>query len=181
MGASPRIGIFGGSFNPPHNGHVEICRYVLAHDAVDHVLVIPCLAHAFHKPLVPFKDRVAMCRAAFAGMPHVEVSKIEKELGEPSHTMRTVEALRRLQPTAQLLLVVGEDLLEEMALWKDIEALRAAVEWLTIPRGPAGPIPDVSATAIRDRVAAGESIAALVPSAVAEYIRTHRLYGDVSL
>lgn len=175
-GASARIGIFGGSFNPPHHGHVGACRYLLAHHLVDRVLVVPCWIHPFQKALAPYADRLAMCRAAFAGLPGVAISEIEQALGGVSHTIRTVRHVRAVHPAAQPVLVVGADLLTEMAAWQDISAIRAEAELLPLPRGAGGPIPDVSATVIRACVARGEPIDTMVPPAVAEYIVRHRLY-----
>lgn len=181
MGASLRIGIFGGSFNPPHNGHVGICHYLIAQGLIDRLLIIPCWKHPYDKPLAPYVDRLAMCQAAFGGIGGVEVSELERELGGVSHTIRTVQRLRALHPTAALCVIVGEDLAAEMALWKDVDAIRAAAEFLTIPRGPRSPVPDISATDIRERVAAGQSIDTLVPPTVAGYIVGHRLYCSPSV
>lgn len=174
--SSARIGIFGGSFNPPHHGHVSACRYLLAQHLVDRVLVVPCWIHPFQKSLAPYTDRLAMCRAAFAGIAGVDISEIERDLDGVSHTIRTVRHVRAAHPAAQLVLVVGADLLAEMAAWQDVAAIRAEAELLPIPRGAGGPILDVSATSIRARVARGAPIDALVPPAVAEYIARHRLY-----
>lgn len=182
MVASSRIAIFGGSFNPPHVGHVEICRYLLKQGLTDEILVVPCWQHPFDKDLAPYDDRVAMCRLAFGAIKGVEICEIERELGDVSHTVRTVDALAGKFPGAQLYLVVGSDLSREMESWRDIDELRRKVIVLTVPRGPGGPIPDVHATEIRKRALSGYPIADdLAPAGVANYIAFHKLYGPSPL
>lgn len=117
-----------------------------------------------------------MCRLAFDGVAGVVVSAVEEALGGVSHTVRTVAALQAKEPAANFFCIVGEDLLVETPRWEAIDTLRTQVTFLTLPRGAAGPIPDVSATAIRNRLAVGQSIADLVPPAVVQYIDTNSLY-----
>lgn len=169
-----RIVIFGGSFNPVHNGHVAICRYVAGHDLADRMLVVPCYEHPFGKRLVAFEHRLAMCELALAPLPRVALSPIERDLGGVSYTARTIRTLQARCPDARYALLLGSDL--DLSQWREAEWLRAHIDVLPIPRGPRSPIPDVSASAIRERIAHGDSILDSVPEAIAKYIVAERLY-----
>lgn len=171
-----RIAVFGGSFNPVHRGHVAVCRYVAEHDLADRILVVPCLEHVFGKPLVSFEHRLAMCQLALGDLPRVELSTIEHDLGGVSATARTMRELQQRYPEAQFSLVVGEDIEAELPRWQEPDWIREHVDFIKIPRRPEGPLPDTSSTEIRARLEQGKSITDLVPPAVAEYIREHRLY-----
>ncbi len=117
------VAVFGGSFNPPHVAHVLACALVLAMEDVDRVLVVPAFRHPFGKPLAEYEERVTMCRLAFAGMPAVEVSRVEQELGGESRTLRTVEHLASAHPDWKLRLVVGADILNEAPRWFGFDAI----------------------------------------------------------
>jgi nicotinate-nucleotide adenylyltransferase len=174
-----RVAIFGGSFNPPHIGHVAICEWIFAKNLADEIMVVPCLVHPFGKHLVSFEDRYAMCLFAFRDIgPKVVVSKIEKYLGGTSHTIRTIRHLINTNPDSKFSLVTGGDIQQQTKEWLDFGEIKKLVPIIAIPRGPKSPIPDISATETRRRVAAGESILDLVPKEVAVYIITHRLYRD---
>lgn len=172
-----RVALFGGSFNPPHIGHVAICEWLLAKDLADEVWVVPCLIHPFGKFLAPFAERFAMCLFAFQDIgPKVVVSKVEKFLGGTSHTVRTIRHLIDTHPDCKFSLVTGGDVGAQTKEWLDFDQIKKLVDVIAIPRGPRSPIPNISATQVRDRIAAGDSIVGLVPREVAVYIITHRLY-----
>jgi len=187
------VGILGGSFNPPHAGHVDICRQALAGEYVSRVIVVPAFVHPFGKPLAPFEHRMAMARLAFEPFgDRVEVSDIEARLGGISYTIDTVRALRRRHRLAHLRLLIGTDVLPDLPKWKEIEQLLALAPVLVFPRAgfprtepPAGlpniemvgiQPPRVSSTRIRQRLAAGNDAEDAIPPAVMAYIRQHDLY-----
>ncbi|PIR20116.1 MAG: hypothetical protein COV45_09090 [Deltaproteobacteria bacterium CG11_big_fil_rev_8_21_14_0_20_47_16] len=171
-----RIGILGGSFNPPHNGHIGIAQHVLRNDWVDEVWVIPCLDHPYGKTIAPFLDRIAMCQLAFQGIEHVIVSDFESQLSTPSYTVQTLRALKQ-KFSHDWSLIVGSDISDEvLSHWKDGAEIPTLAPLLLVPRGPRSPIPNVSATNIRKAVQDGTSITALVPEPVAQYIQSHQLY-----
>lgn len=180
------LAVFGGSFNPPHVAHQMVCLYVLETYAVDAVIVVPTWRHPFDKELAPFTDRMEMCRRSMAGLgPRVEVSSIEEEIGgEASLTLVTLQALQAQRPGFRLRLVIGADILperEKWYRWPEIEKLAPPIvvgrQGYPSPAGtPAVEVPGVSSTAIRERLARGESIAGLVPRAVAVYIAERGLY-----
>ena len=174
-----RIGIFGGSFDPPHKGHIEICRYLLDKNDVDEIWVVPCFKHPFQKGLAPFADRITMCRFAFTQFGQkVKVSNIEEKLGETSYTIKTIEHFMAEHHDHKFYLIMGDDTARESISWMDSEKLRGMVQFITLPRGPASPIPDVSSTDVRNAIAKGKSFKEMVPKEVAVYIVTKGLYSS---
>ncbi len=157
-----RTGVFGGSFDPPHVGHVLAAKYLLSVGLVDQVLVVPVFAHAHDKPLSPFDTRLRLCDAAFDGESRVGVSAIEADLPRPSYTLRTLEALHRAHPLEQLRLVIGADVLAETDKWYRFGEVanlapplvlgRAGV---SLPDGPPVVLPQISSTEVRAWVKSG--------------------------
>ncbi len=172
-----RVALFGGSFDPPHLGHVAICKWLFQRGAADEVWVIPCFRHPFDKALSPFEDRYAMCQLAFRkqGLP-IEVLDIERRLGGVSYTLRTIEALLQEYPDWRFTFVTGADVESDSAGWHRFDAIRELVEIVRLPRGPLSPIPDISSTEIRRRVHDDEPFADLVEEEIAVYILTKHLY-----
>lgn len=182
-----RVAVFGGSFNPPHVGHVLIASYVLATEPIDALLVVPTFRHPFGKPLAPFDARLQMCALALGTWPRVEISSLERDLGGDSFTVRTLEALQAREPDAELALCVGADVLAERHLWHradDVDRLARRIvlgrQGYDNPPEASPPLPAVSSTEIRRRLAAGEDVSRLVPRAVAAYIAAHGLYREPS-
>ena len=178
-----RLGVFGGSFDPPHFGHVLAACWALGTGRLDRLLVVPALAHAFGKDLAPFPHRRRMAELAFADLARVEVSDLEARLGGPSYTVNTLAALRREAPDAALSLLVGTDLVEQIPSWHQGSRVLELATPLVIGRGGHARggedllIPEVSSTEVRRRLAAGRDATALVPAAVLAYAREHGLYG----
>jgi nicotinate-nucleotide adenylyltransferase len=179
--------LFGGSFNPPHAGHVLAATYVRSCFDVDEVLVVPVFKHVFGKDLAPFEDRLVMCRAALAWLPGVEVSDIERELGGASRTLNTIEALLEQQPDRALRLVIGSDVLPDLPKWYRFDRIAELAPPIILgraghphPDAPVAVLPEISSTAIRRAWRGGtpEDVAALVPSAVASHIRERGLYRE---
>jgi nicotinate-nucleotide adenylyltransferase len=186
-----RVALFGGSFNPPHVGHVLAAAYVLSTQPIDHVVVVPVFEHALGKQLAPFAQRAEMAELAFGWLKSVEVSPIEAELGAPSRTLRTIEALERLHPDWQLRLVVGSDILAELSQWHAYDEIARRAPPLVITRAGApvatalpAMLPEVSSTLIRRLLAARRPdtldpvLEASLPRAVREYIDAHDLYRE---
>ena len=197
-----RIGILGGTFDPPHVGHLWLAT--LAADAIglDRVLFMPA-AQPPHKPgegMASAADRLLMTRLAIAGDEAFELTLIEMERSGPSYTIDSVVELRRLYgDDAELFLLMAADSLAQIDAWRQPDELLERIEWVVGPRpGVAlpdrsaleerfgerasrihllgGPSLDVSSTAIRDRVAAGHAIRYLVPRGVEELIVDRGLY-----
>ena len=183
--SSADVAIYGGSFDPPHMGHVLSIGWALSAGPVDRVWVIPTWKHPFDKGIVaPFEDRVAMCKRAFSLFPAATVSTIERELGGVSRTLDTLSELESANPELRFRLLVGADLLPTTSRWhRWDEIVRRAPpivvgrEGYPMPKGCPLAIPDVNSTDIREAAREGQNIAGLVPLAVAHYIEEHGLYG----
>jgi nicotinate-nucleotide adenylyltransferase len=193
-----RVAVFGGSFNPPHVGHVLGVVYALSTAPIDDVLVVPVYQHPFAKHLAPFADRLAMCRLALGWLPRVTISTVEQELGGESRTLRTLEHLADTHREWSLRLLVGADVLGDLPKWhrwdriaelapplvlgrSGVDALAAAVTWVgaTSEDPPLPVLPRVSSTEIREAFAAGNAgaVRGLVPARVIDHIVTNQLYG----
>ncbi len=179
--------VFGGSFNPPHVGHVLAVAYVRAVYNLDEVLVIPVYDHAFDKALAPFEQRLAMARLAMAGLAGVTVSDIERRLGGESRTLYTIEALMRQAPHRALRLVVGADVLAVRHKWHRFDRIQQLAPPIVLgragvnhPEAPAALLPHVSSSQVRAMLAAGAThqCRPLVPAAVMAFIVAHGLYQD---
>jgi nicotinate-nucleotide adenylyltransferase len=183
-----RIALYGGTFDPPHHGHLILAREAREQFGLDRVVFIPAARSPF-KPgveMTPPAVRLAMVRAAIDGEEGFECDESEIARGGTSYTIDTVLAARARWPGAELFWFVGGDHVPELAKWRDWEKLRTLVQFIAFSRGgvPAhgGELPhvvrrvDISATEIRARVARGRSIRYLVPEAVRALIERHRLY-----
>lgn len=182
--ASGRVGLLGGSFNPPHLAHALLAHAVLGHGSVDAVWVLPCADHPFGKALAPFADRLALCQLAFRHLKDVHVIDVERHLPTPSFTVQTLRTLRAALPALEPSWIVGSDILDELHKWREHEALETLCSLLVIPRagfrqeGALGfDLPEVSSTEVRERLGRGEAADGLVDRQVAAYVATHKLYG----
>jgi nicotinate-nucleotide adenylyltransferase len=157
--------------------------YVLETAAVDELWLIPAHLHALDKPLVPFEHRLAMCALAAEALgPRVRVSDVERAIGGESRTLHTLRRLRELHPGHVFSLVIGADLVGEVSSWLGGDELARTVPFIVVGRGaapgPEGgvPMPELSSSAVRERLAAGKSVAGLVPRTVLDYIYARGLY-----
>lgn len=200
-----RLGLYGGSFDPIHFGHlISVCA-VAEHFGIERVVLIPA-ARPPHKrgmSITPFEHRLAMARLAVAGDPLFEVSDAEAHRPGPSFTIDTVDYFRaRSGPAVELFWIIGADTLPELAQWHRIAELVARVRIVAAARpgwhspdlapllakigqGPVDqllrdccPTPKIgiSATAIRERVRTKRSVRYLVPDRVVDYISSNGLY-----
>jgi nicotinate-nucleotide adenylyltransferase len=188
-----RIGVFGGSFDPVHHGHLIVADHARRALELTEVRFVPAREQPFKEGRhgASAADRLAMLRLAVAGVPGLTVDPRECRRAGPSYTVDTLRELRTEFAGAELSLLVGADAARDFPAWRESAAIRelAALVILTRP-GSAPPedhlggrllvVPsiDISATGVRHRVRAGESIRFLVPDAVARYITDRRLYAD---
>jgi nicotinate-nucleotide adenylyltransferase len=193
-----RVGIYGGTFDPVHHGHLILARDAVESLGLARLIFVPA-AISPHKlaqnPGAPGAARLAMLEAAIEGEPCFEVDGCELDRPGPSFTIDTIEALReRLPAGSELFYFIGEDNLRALHTWHRIEELRAQVTFVMFNRGarlPAGEIlcgaggaafpslerrVDISATEIRKRVASGRSIRYLLPDKVRAMIEADSLY-----
>ncbi len=205
MPAVRRIGVFGGAFDPPHNGHVALVRAAAAQLQLDELRVLPT-GQAWHKPnpLSPAAHRLAMARLAFeplAGPPQVVVDDREMRRPGPTYTVDTLRELQAEQPHAQLHLIMGADQAAALTQWHQWQEILQLAIISIADRAPVArtsgsfdaqnlpgaryeflqlpPMP-VSATQVRELAArphnTAQGIAQLVPDSVARYIERHHLY-----
>jgi len=131
------VGLFGGTFDPVHQGHLDLARHVLVRCQLDEVLFIPAPQPPHkHQPIASYEQRLAMLEAALhaAGDGRLRCSRIEADLPSPSYTVRTVEALRALGEQHDYFLVIGADSLVDLPHWYRAEALLAAVNLIVVRR-----------------------------------------------
>jgi nicotinate-nucleotide adenylyltransferase len=181
------IALFGGSFDPPHVGHLLAASYVLAVEPIDELWLLPVFEHPFGKRFRgPYELRVRLCEAAAQLLgPRAKVSRLEEELARLGGEGRTVELLEHLQrarPGDRFALVLGSDLLAETAQWKRFERVRELARLIVLERGgyetgSGGPvIPPVSSTLVRKLLAEGQGAGRLVPRAVLEELEKEGSY-----
>jgi nicotinate-nucleotide adenylyltransferase len=179
-----RIALLGGSFNPPHVGHLMNAYYVLATKQVDRVWLMPVFQHPFGKALAPFEERVRMCELAAARFSGgVEVSRVEQEAPEGSRTVDVLELLIARHPEHRFALVIGTDILPETPKWKRFDRIEQLVDVIVVnragfpsPRAGGPALPEVSSSEIRERLAKGQDVSELVPREVLEHIGQRGLY-----
>jgi nicotinate-nucleotide adenylyltransferase len=191
-----RIGLYGGTFDPIHLGHLRAAETAREAAGLDLVAFLPA-AIPPHRgaPLSAAGDRLAMARLATAAHPRFEAWDTELRRPGPSYTVETVSSLLSERPSDSFVLVVGADTWPEMTTWREPERLLSLVEVVVVdrpghpgvqPRSPfpgargvrraEGPSLPISATAIRERAGRQLSVRFLVPDAVADYIVARRLY-----
>lgn len=182
--SGPGVAIYGGSFDPPHLGHVLSVAWALSTGEVDEVWIIPTWEHAFEKAHeASFDERMAMCRLAFAPFKAVELLDIERQLGDTSRTLRTLESLRDTHPETRFRLLIGADVLpttNRWHRWEDVTKLAPPLvvgrEGYPQPEGCPIAIPNVSSTGVRQARERDESVVGLVSGTVAAYIEARGLY-----
>jgi nicotinate-nucleotide adenylyltransferase len=206
MLSAMRIGVFGGSFDPVHRGHMLLAECCRAQAALDRVVFVPA-ARQPHKPLTPRAsdaDRLAMLKMAIRERPEFATSSIELERGGVSYTVDTLRAIAAAEPGASLYLLLGADSLADLPTWREPAAICALATPVAVGRpGWAEPNVDalagiaspeqldeirtlrvempatpISSSRIRSLIAEGSQWQALVPPAVADYIVDRGLYQD---
>ena len=192
---NPSAGIFGGSFDPIHVGHLILARDVLEQTELDEILFIPASQAPLrqHAPLASGSDRLDLVRAAITGESAFHVSDVELEAGGDSYTVDTINSLRTERPDECFSLIIGADQFEQLSCWHRVEelielteficlerpdtVLKAPAElenlrWRSIKARPLG----VSSTEIRDRLRNGLSVQHFLPESALEIIRERGLY-----
>jgi nicotinate-nucleotide adenylyltransferase len=197
-----KLGVFGGTFDPVHNGHLDPVAAVAAAIPLDRVIFVPTNRSPWKEEETPVRaeHRVAMLALALAGRPDFSLSLAEIERGGPSYTVETLRAIARTRPGDSLYFLLGTDALAGFERWREsLEILRLA-RLAAFVREPYEPGPllsspllsehrssvlifdavrvKISSTAVRRAVARGESIAGTTPPAVEEYIVKQGLYRD---
>ncbi len=196
-----RIALFGGTFDPIHNGHIQLAREFAARLSLDRVLLMPTFVppHKLKTDLAPAVDRLAMCRLACAPYKELAVSDFEINRRGASFTVFTLEAMQKQYPDAQLFLLTGADMFLTLSTWHRFADIARLATLCAAPRDEATaeilknhaktleqqgarcvveaiPLCELSSTAIRQKAALGEKLTDLVPPSVEEYIVKKQLY-----
>jgi nicotinate-nucleotide adenylyltransferase len=193
-GRGPRVGLFGGTFDPVHTGHLEVADGVRRSLGLDRMLLVVAnqpWQKEGGRDLTPAEDRLAMVEAAATAWPGLEPSRMEIDRGGPSYTIDTVRQLAGEKPDAEIYLVVGSDVVGGLTSWKEEAALRRLVTLAVVGRPGSPPVPlpdgwssvevptarfDVSSTELRLRLESGLPVNEWVPEPVIRCIEERGLY-----
>jgi nicotinate-nucleotide adenylyltransferase len=200
LSSPERIGLLGGSFDPPHLAHLALARLAREHLALDELRWIPAGQpwQKAHRRLAPAADREAMVRLLLRGEDRFVVDRCEIERAGPTYTVDTVRDIAAAHPDAELFLILGQDQFGRLDTWRDWQALVSDVTLavaardglqpqppqalrdapLRLRRLPLPPLP-IASSGIRDALAQGHDVTSLVGPDVAGYIATHHLYRKV--
>jgi nicotinate-nucleotide adenylyltransferase len=189
-----RIGLFGGTFDPPHLGHMMLAEEVRVACGLDEVWFIPASTppHKKRPDMSSIDDRLEMVSVATRSNPFFFVSSIEKDRGGRSYTIDTVKQLKEEHPSVEFFFIIGGDMVESLSCWVGIDELVRLITFIGVNRPGAKPSVaynervqhvdfaqvDLSSTAIRERVRQGKSIRYMVQDEVATMIRESGLYGE---
>lgn len=199
-----RVGVFGGTFDPVHLGHLIVAEQCREQGRLDRVLFVPAARppHKREQPLTPFHQRAEMLSFALAGHPAFQVEELEKDRPGPSYTVHTLEALRARHPGDELWLLIGSDTLHDLPTWYEprriaelaglMVAARPGWEVLPAEKVRAGlgladgaalrlevvsvPLIEIASRDLRRRAAEGRSLRYQVPRAVEAYVLDKGLY-----
>lgn len=195
-----RVGIFGGTFDPIHHGHLIVAEVLMEELGLERVLFLPAgqPPHKIGRVITPVPHRLAMLELAIQGNPHFTISYVDVRRPGPCYTADSLEILKRQYPEDELIFLMGEDSLHDLPTWHDPNrvaaqallgvALRPGVQVdleTVFEKVPAArdrvilvPVPliQIAASDIRRRVAEGRTIRYQVPTIVEEYIYRHQLY-----
>jgi nicotinate-nucleotide adenylyltransferase len=190
MDETRKIGLFGGTFDPVHRGHIHLAAAALTQLGLDEVRFLPCRIspHKLGNRLTSAADRLQMLRLATAGLPWAVVDDFETLREGPSFSYQTAEAMARAFPGCRLFWIMGTDQWNSLHSWSEPDRLAACVEFAVFARGERpleragyrmhvleGSHP-ASATVIRDAMARGDTGHPWLAPEVGRWIRDHRLY-----
>jgi nicotinate-nucleotide adenylyltransferase len=189
------IGIFGGTFDPIHNGHLHVIKQLLLSNRVESIIVVPAGEPLLREsPIASGLDRLAMCSAALETLgdlgTRVEVSSIEVEKEGPSYAIETAVALIQSHPEKEMAWIIGSDAYQRIDQWHESERLQDLISFIVIERPQSeeddffdevDPLEidalDISATEIRSLLATRKAVSHLIPAPVLRYIESKGLYG----
>jgi nicotinate-nucleotide adenylyltransferase len=186
-----RVAVFGGSFDPIHNGHLALAGEVISRGLADEVwlMVTPQNPHKQDKILSDERLRFQMAQLAVEGMDGVKACDFEFSLPRPSYTLTTLTALDEAFPDKEFCLLIGADNWEKFDRWYKGDEILSRYGIIVYPRGceDEPPLPsgvrwlpaklyDISSTMVRAAVAAGNDIAGLVPATVVRFINDNKMY-----
>jgi len=201
-----RIGLFGGTFDPPHLGHLILASEAQSQLELDRLLWIltPEPPHKQDQLITPVEDRLAMVQLAIADNPAFELSRVELDRPGPHYTLDTIKLIAEKNPGADIVPIIGEDSLRDLPTWHEPQQLVYACHWIGVMRRPHdessleelesqipgisskvhyvdAPLLEIASREIRNRIAEGKTVRYYLPHPVYEYINQHHLYRSVAL
>ncbi len=197
-----RIGLFGGTFDPPHLGHLILASEAQTQLKLDRLLWIltPEPPHKQDQDITPIEDRLAMVRLAIADNPDFELSRIELDRPGPHYTLDTIKIVSEQNPGADIVPIIGGDSLRDLPKWHEPQQIVYACHWIGVMRRPSddetnlealerelpgisskvhyvdAPLLEIASREIRNRIASGRSVRYYLPAPVYEYIERNHLY-----
>ena len=181
-----KIGYYGGTFDPIHFGHLNVCYSILEAGLVDKIFIVPTSQSPLKEnaPQASYADRIKMIELALIGEERIKILDLESI--QPAYTIDTLEFLRIRYPHSQIRLILGSDLVDDFHKWKNYQDLILYYQPIVVSRQPHNlpegmeffeiPLMEISSTSIRNRVKNKLKIDHLVPSKVVDYIYSHHLY-----
>lgn len=182
------VGIFGGSFNPVHNGHIKIAETILERNLADEVWLTVSPLNPIKKhpeTLLPDVERMEMTRLATEDVSGLKASDIELTLPKPSYTINTLRMLSAMYPDTKFRLIIGSDNMLIFDRWKSHDEILRVYNPIVYPRPGYNcdtalkdfPEIEISSTQIRERLKNRQPVDTLLPPKVYQYIKQHNLYG----
>ena len=196
-----RIGLFGGTFDPPHLGHLILASEAQSQLELDRLLWIltPEPPHKQEQLITSIEHRLAMVKLAIEDNPNFELSRIELDRPGPHYTLDTVKLIAGQNPNAEIVPIIGGDSLRDLPKWHQPKELLYACHWVGVMRRPEdsanlealerelpgisskvhyvdAPLLEIASREIRSRIAEGRSVRYYLPAPVREYINQHHLY-----
>ena len=198
-----RIGLFGGTFDPPHLGHLILASEAQTQLGLNRLLWIltPEPPHKLGQAITPVEDRLAMVQLAIADNPAFELSRIELDRPGPHYTLDTIQLVAAQNPGADIVPIIGGDSLRDLPKWHEPQKLVYACHWIGVMRRPYdrsnldelesqlpgirskvhyvdAPLLEIASREIRNRIAEGKSVRYYLPANVFDYISQHHLYQE---
>ena len=188
-----KVGIYSGSFNPIHHGHVMLANYLVEFSDLDELWFVVTPQNPLKKKedLLDDDERLKMVQLAIGDDPRIHVSDIEMHLSTPSYTINTLTALSEQYPDSEFVFICGMDSLQNLKNWREYQKILDNYELLVFPReGYDGgelinypsvtvlktPIIEISSTFIRQCIKEGRDVRHFMPEKAFEYMKEHRLY-----
>jgi nicotinate-nucleotide adenylyltransferase len=202
-----KIGIFGGTFDPVHLGHLILAEQCREQAALDQVLFVPAALppHKLEQTLTPFAQRVEMLSLAISGQPAFRIDELEKDRSGPSYTVDTLMKLQQARPGDELCFILGSDSLHDLPLWYQPRRILELATLLVVARADwptfsaeelkqslqladdfplryqivEAPLITIASRDIRRRIAEGRSVRYMIPRAVEAYVEDKGLYKTI--
>lgn len=180
---SNKIALFGGSFNPPHQGHLAVLTELVQNPNFDEVWLVPVFHHAFAKDLADFDVRLDLLRLLINEIKtkKIKISTVERDLGKiPNTTFDTLTHLKKQHPQKDFIIVMGSDAKNDLPRWHRYKELKEIADFHFIARNgyEKSALPEVSSSQIRERLRKGEDITGLTTPKIQDYLIENKVFSS---